>query len=278
ARMGDILDTPPENDRSDLTRVHEIRGSMALLDVGFTYTGSSRPVLSHLDLSVEPGEFIAILGESGSGKSTLAMLLAGLYLPTVGEVLVDGMSIKDIDRASLRGVMSFVNQDTRLFSASIRDNIIWGTDGVAYENIKAAAKIACVHDVIKVMPMGYETLLGNGGSGLSGGQLQRVALARALVRKPKLLILDEATSALDPLLEAQVFTNMAGLDCTMVVIAHRLTKLETADRIIVLNAGEIVQQGPYKALQQEGGLFAGLSKGRPWSPAWSSTGDRRSAE
>jgi ABC-type bacteriocin/lantibiotic exporter with double-glycine peptidase domain len=196
------------------------------------------------------------------------MLLAGLYLPAPGRVLVDGIATAEVDRASLRGSISFINQNTRLFAASIRDNIAWGTEGLTDEDIAVAAKIACVHRTITDLPMGYDTLLGPAGVGLSGGQRQRVALTRALVRKPKLLILDEATSALDPLLEERVFANLTRLHCTLVVIAHRLTNLHLADRIIVMQDGRIVQQGTYEELQVQGGTFAKLSPRRPWSHAW----------
>lgn len=266
ARMGDILGSAPENNRADLIKLPNVQGVAALRHVGFGYPGSRAPTLSDVDFKVAAGQVVVILGESGSGKSTLAMLLAGLYLPTSGQVLIDGVSTADVDRASMRGSISFVNQDTRLFGASIRDNISLGMDGLTDEDLKAAAKIACIHYPITEMPMGYDTLLGPGGIGLSGGQRQRVALARALVRRPRLLILDEATSALDPLLEQQVFANLTALKCTMVVIAHRLTNLDIADRIIVIQDGRIVQQGTYKDLQEEGGPYAALSERRPWSP------------
>jgi ABC-type bacteriocin/lantibiotic exporter with double-glycine peptidase domain len=240
ARMGDILDTLPENNRDDLVQLTDVRGSIQVREVSFTYPGSRRPVLSDIDVAVSPGEFIVILGESGSGKSTLAMLLAGMYLPTSGDVLVDGVSTTQADRASLRASMSFVNQDSRLFAASIRDNITWGTDGLTDDDIKTAAKIACIHYPVRELPMGYDTLLGPGGAGLSGGQRQRIALTRALVRKPRLLILDEATSALDPELEERVFANLTGLGCTLVVIAHRLTRLDLADLVITLRDGQII--------------------------------------
>lgn len=258
-RMGDILDTPKENDRAGLTRLRDVTGAVALRDVTFTYPGGRAPVLQGIDLDVRPGQFVAILGASGCGKSTLAMLVAGLYLPGGGEVLVDGVPTGQLDRASLRGSISFVNQDTRLFAGSIRDNIAWGLEGLTDQEVKDAAKIANIHYQIISLPMGYDTLLGPGGAGLSGGQRQRIALTRALVRKPKLLVLDEATSALDPRLEAKIFDGLLGLDCTLVVIAHRLTKLDAADRIVVLERGGIVQQGTHLDLRDQDGPYALLT-------------------
>ncbi|TCO61905.1 peptidase domain-containing ABC transporter [Actinocrispum wychmicini] len=258
SRMGDILNTRPENDRANLVEVREVRGGMDLRDVGFSYPGGSSPVLSDVNLRVRPGEFVAVLGPSGCGKSTLAMLVAGLYLPSSGQVLVDGVATDEVDRSSLRASISFVNQDTRLFAGSIRDNIAWGTDGLTDEEVKVASKLAGIHYTIINMPMGYDTLLGPGGTGLSGGQRQRVALTRALVRKPKLLVLDEATSALDPQMEERIFTGLLGLGCTLVVIAHRLTKLEAADQILVLSNGRIVQQGTHSALRDQPGPYSSL--------------------
>jgi ATP-binding cassette subfamily B protein len=266
-KMGDVLNTPRENDRDGLTRLSDVDGEVALREVTFSYPGGRAPVLNAIDLDVRPGQFVAVLGASGCGKSTLAMLIAGLYLPSGGQVLIDGVPTAEADRATLRGAISFVNQDTRLFAGSIRDNIAWGLDDLTDDEVKAAAKVANIHYHIISLPMGYDTLLGPGGAGLSGGQRQRIALTRALVRKPKLLVLDEATSALDPRLEDRIFTSLLGMDLTLFVIAHRLTRLDAADRIIVMEKGGIAQQGTHDELVGQPGLYALLTGARPAEPS-----------
>jgi ABC-type bacteriocin/lantibiotic exporter with double-glycine peptidase domain len=200
------------------------------------------------------------VGASGCGKSTLAMILSGLYRPSAGQVLIGAKAFDSIDRASLRRSISFVNQDARIFAGSIRDNITMGAaaeDGDSCDYVRAAT-IAQIHDEIAAMPMGYETLLGSGGSGLSGGQCQRIALARALVRRPRILILDEATSALDRMTEKKVISGIRKLDCTLLFITHRLAAATDADEICVISDGKIVQRDSHGRLGAQTGLYRDL--------------------
>jgi len=267
ARMSDILQATPENAAPGLHVVHEVAGQVDLHDVCFTYPGTIAPALREITVNIRPGEFVAVLGASGSGKSTLAALIAALYLPDSGEVLIDGQATSTLDRESLRAAVSFVNQDTRLFAGSIQDNIAWGMPVTDIGRVQEAAALAGIHDDIAALPMGYGTLLASGGGGLSGGQRQRIALARALMRRPRLLILDEATSAIDPALEKRIFAGLLDLGCTLVVVAHRLTALDQAGQVLIVEAGRITQRGrpgdlaaapgPYLRLAGQAGVLPG---------------------
>jgi ATP-binding cassette, subfamily B, bacterial len=253
ARLADILDAAPEN-RGLLPLMSQATTARALevRNVSFAYPGAKDYTLRDVSFAAAPGSFVAIVGKSGSGKSTLASIMAGLYLPGAGQVLFDGKATDEVDRASLRKAISFVDQNSRLFAGSIHDNIAFGRPEVSREQVIAAASIAVVSDDIVAMPMGYETLIGPAGAGLSGGQRQRVAIARALVNKPTLLILDEATSALDRSTEERVFRNLLSLDCTLVAIAHRLSLVGEANSVVVLERGQVVGRGEHKALMTAG--------------------------
>jgi ABC-type bacteriocin/lantibiotic exporter with double-glycine peptidase domain len=253
ARLSDILESKPESDGhfplmppAETPRVLEVR------DASFTYPGARTACLTEISFTVEPRDFVAIIGRSGSGKSTLAALLAGLYVPQSGEVLIDGVATSSVDPSSVRKAISFVDQNSRLFAGSIRDNISFGRREISNKQVTDAARAAHIHDDISTMPMGYETLIGPAGVGLSGGQRQRVALARALVNHPLLLVLDEATSALDPATEEAVFKNLLKMDCTLIVIAHRLTVLRQARAIVVLDGGYVKACGKYEDLEASG--------------------------
>jgi ATP-binding cassette, subfamily B, bacterial len=259
-RLGDILDAEPdEPERTAKSRFYA-EADLAVRGMRFQYPGTTTPALTDIDLAIPAGSFVAFLGVSGCGKSTLAMILSGLYRPTAGQVLVGGKALDNIDRASLRRSISFVNQDARLFAGSIRENITMGAAAVGGDTcdyVRAAA-IAQVHDEIAAMPMGYETLLGPRGSGLSGGQCQRIALARALVRRPRILILDEATSALDRITEEKVISSIRKLDCTLLLITHRLAAATDADEICIISDGKIVQRSSHGLLSAQPGLYADL--------------------
>jgi ATP-binding cassette, subfamily B, bacterial len=256
-RLGDILEAEPdEPERMAKSRLGA-EADLAIKGVRFQYPGATTPTLADIDLTVSAGNFVALMGPSGCGKSTLALILSGLYRPSAGQVLVGGKALDDIDRARLRRSISFVNQNARIFAGSIRDNITMGAageDGYTCDYVRAAT-IAQIHDEIAAMPMGYETLLGPGGSGLSGGQCQRIALARALVRRPQILILDEATSALDQITEKKVISSIRELDCTLLLITHRLATAADADEICIISDGKIVRRAGHDLLSAHPGQY-----------------------
>jgi ATP-binding cassette, subfamily B, bacterial len=238
-RMGEIIRTAPENAAGSLIGMNRVSGSVELRNVDFAYPGSTLNVLNDLALEFQKGEFVAVMGGSGSGKSTLAMMIAGLYLPTSGQVLIDGIATHEMDRSSLRRSISYISQSNNLFAGTIIENIMWGNPEATIKDVVKAAELAEIHSDISRMRMGYSTLLGPAGAGLSGGQKQRVILARALLRKSKLLILDEATSALDSTVESRIFDNLLGCNLTLITVAHRLPIRHKPDRIVVLEKGSI---------------------------------------
>jgi ATP-binding cassette subfamily B protein len=252
ARMGDILRAEPEND-GELQVPTAVVGAVEMAGVGYAYAGAAKPVLRDVDVTIRPGEFVAVLGASGSGKSTLVAMLAGLVLPTTGAVRIDDVPTSRLDRSALRSLISFVNQDTRLFAGTIQDNIRCGQPTASWSDVLDAARLAGVHDEVLAMPMRYATLLASGGVGLSGGQRQRIVLARALLRRPRLIVLDEATSALDPDLERRIFANLLGLGATLVVVAHRLTTLAQADQVLIVEDGAVTRHEDGKPLSAERG-------------------------
>ncbi len=256
-RLDDLLAAEPERAGSQQIRR---RGPLTvdLRGVSFSYSALLQPALQRISLTIEPGEHVAVVGSSGSGKSTLAMLVAGLYEPSSGSVWVNGVDVRDYDPDDVRSRIGVVTQTTALFSRSLEDNITFGREDVTPRRVVAAAKAAAVHDDITALPSGYATRLGNGGSGLSGGQRQRLALARALAGKPGLLVLDEATSALDAATEARVQDALTALRCTRLVIAHRMTTVRAADRVVVLDRGQIVDEGSYVRLARRSDAFRAL--------------------
>jgi ATP-binding cassette, subfamily B, bacterial len=256
-RLRDVLDEEPEAPARDAVRV-SARSRIELRGVNFRYGAEGPEVLSSVDLVVEPGELVAIVGQSGSGKSTLARLLLGLYRPSAGQVLIGGVPVDRADLRDLRRQCGVVTQDADMFSGSLLTNIALVAPESTLDDIVRAARRAAIHDDVVAMPMGYETVLGEGGTGLSGGQRQRVALARALVHEPDLLLLDEATSHLDSVTERTVHENLAALSCTRVVIAHRLSTVRDADRIVVLDRGRVVEIGDHDSLLGAGGHYAML--------------------
>jgi ATP-binding cassette subfamily B protein len=212
-------------------------------------------VLRDVSLTIEPGQNIAIVGRSGSGKSTLAKLIVGLLQPTEGTVMYDGHNLAELDLKALRRRIGVVPQAPYVFAGSIRDNIALVDPGAPSDRIVAAARRACVDEDVAQMPMGYETMVADGGATLSGGQRQRLALARALVSDPAVLVLDEATSSLDARTEQGVMESLTGLRSTRVVIAHRLSTVVNADRIIVIERGQIVEDGTHAQLLRLRGVY-----------------------
>jgi ABC-type bacteriocin/lantibiotic exporter with double-glycine peptidase domain len=259
-RIEDVLDTPPEQDaaRAATGERAVVAGAIHLVDVVFRYPSEPRPTLEGVSLQIAPGECVAVVGSSGSGKSTLARLLARLYEPTSGTIAVDGIDLRDWSLPALRGRLGIVTQDTRLFSGSIRDNVAMFEPDVSQDEIERACALACLDEAIAAMPMGFDTVLADGGSSLSGGQRQRLSLARALVRRPDVLVLDEATSALDSVTEQRVQESLRGLRCTRVVVAHRLSTIVEADKIVVLDQGRVVAVGRHEILMTESPVYREL--------------------
>lgn len=249
ARLGDILNTPTERSGSRLA-LPEIKGKIDFEQVNFRYRPDGYEVLRDLTLSIQASEVVGIVGRSGSGKSTLTKLVQRLYTPGRGRVLVDGNDLALADPAWLRRQIGVVLQDNVLLNRSVRENIGLAEPGMSLERIIHAAKLAGAHEFIMALAEGYDTVVGEQGAGLSGGQRQRVAIARALVGNPRILILDEATSALDYESERAIMQNMQ-LICrerTVLIIAHRLSTVRFAQKIIAMDKGEIVEQGSHEEL------------------------------
>jgi ATP-binding cassette subfamily B protein len=257
-RISDIADAEPEQYGREVLQAPRLSGHIQLADVTFRYDKAGPDVLRHLDLTVEPGSRVAIVGTSGSGKSTLGKLLLGLYEPTDGDICYDGLSLRRINWQELRRQFGVVLQESSLFSGSVLSNIALGNPTMDRECVVAAARAAAIHDDIVAMPMGYDTLVAEGGSALSGGQRQRLSIARAIANGPAILLLDEATSHLDVTTEQVVARNLKALPCTQIIIAHRLSTVRDADVILVLDQGAIVERGTHHELIRHGGHYAQL--------------------
>lgn len=263
-RIDDVLAAPPEQDRDEIVPAPALRGEIELRDISFSYSAnSSRSSPSSagvrdVSVRIKPGQKVAIVGQSGAGKSTLAKLLLGLYRPSSGSVLYDGIDLGRYDLRSVRRQCGIVTQRSHLFSGTIRENISLNDPGVPLDAVIEASRLACLHADVTGMPMGYETALADGGGSISGGQRQRVALARALVNHPAIILLDEATSEMDSITEAEAHRNLSGLNCTRIVIAHRLSAITDADLILVMDNGKLVEQGSHRRLLDSGGQYARL--------------------
>ena len=231
-----------------------------LKNVTFGYSRLGEPLIRDFNLTLTPGKRIALVGMSGCGKSTVSKLISGLYQPWSGEILFDGKPISAIDRSVFTGSLAVVDQDIIIFEDTIANNIAMGRTDITPEQIEAAARVANAHDFIMQTEQGYQTNIGDRGMKLSGGQRQRLSIARAVLRNPEILILDEATSALDTESEKLVQEALTSLleGRTSVVIAHRLSTIHNADRIIVIDAGRIAEQGTHAELIAKGGIYAKL--------------------
>lgn len=260
-RLGDILNAPREPGfNPNRSRLPALKGQVTFEQVRFRYRPDGAVILQDISLQVNPGEVIGIVGRSGSGKSTLTKLVQRLYVPEAGRVLVDGVDLSVIDTAWLRKQIGVVLQENFLFNRTIRENIALVDPSISMERVVAAAKMAGAHEFIAEMQEGYDTLVGEQGSNLSGGQRQRLAIARALITNPRVLIFDEATSALDYESERLIQENMADIckDRTVFVIAHRLSTVRACNRIIVMDKGQIVEQGNHDELIDLAGYYARL--------------------
>ncbi len=257
-RIADVLEAEPEQDLGSVRDAPRLSGRIELRNIDFRYSLNEPLILQGISMAIEPGQKVALVGPTGSGKSTLAKLCMGLYPPTNGEVFYDDMPIQSWRYQSLRSQFGVVMQDPFLFSGSVRENIAFNDPTLSLEVIVRAAKLAAIQDEITQMPMGYETMVGEGGARLSGGQIQRIALARALAHRPVILILDEATSHLDTVTEKLVDYNLSQLSCTRIVIAHRLSTIRNADMIYVLKEGRIVERGTHADLLALKGFYTEL--------------------
>jgi ATP-binding cassette subfamily B protein/subfamily B ATP-binding cassette protein MsbA len=262
-RVLDLLAEPIEMaDRPGAIAVRPgtVAGRITLEGVGFTYPGTTRPVLRDINLAVEPGEVIALVGRSGAGKTTLCNLVARFYDPTEGVIRLDGVDLRDIRVESYRRLLGVVEQDVFLFDGTVAENIAYAAPGATVEAVERAARIAHAAEFVKALPESYDTIIGERGVKLSGGQRQRLAIARAVLADPVVLILDEATSSLDSESEHLIRLGLAALmrGRTTFVIAHRLSTIRHADRILVLDDGIIIEQGPHDELMARGGAYRGM--------------------
>lgn len=260
-RLGDILNAPPEASfRPSRSALPAINGDIRFDNVGFRYVPGGREILKQVNLTVRAGEVIGIVGPSGSGKSTLTKLAQRLYVPEAGRVLVDDVDLNLVDPAWLRRQVGVVLQENFLFNRSVRENIAISNLALSMDAVIGAAKLAGAHEFVLELPEGYDTIIEERGANLSGGQRQRIAIARALISNPRILIFDEATSALDAESEAIIQTNMRDIVAgrTVLIIAHRLSAIRIASRIIVMENGRIVEEGDHASLIRNDRVYANL--------------------
>ncbi|MFA5561743.1 MAG: ABC transporter ATP-binding protein [Eubacteriales bacterium] len=258
-RFVELMEAPPEEDAPGAVELAEVAGDITFRHVSFAYDEQS-PVLTDINFHIPRGKTLALVGSSGGGKTTICHLLARFYEPTAGEILLDGQDIRTFTRASLRQAVGIMAQDVFLFNASVFDNIAYGKEGATLEQVRAAAAFAGIDEFISSLPDGYDTVTGERGVKLSGGQKQRIAIARIFLKNPPILILDEATSALDNVTERQIQANVAALGegRTKLVVAHRLSTVQHADEILLIDKEGILERGTHEELLAKGGAYAQL--------------------
>ena len=259
--VAEVLQEPDLEQNEGKDAVDRVGGRLTLAGVHFRYPEAAADALDGLDLDILPGETVAIVGRSGSGKSTLLNVVLGFLRPTVGRVLLDGRDMAELDLRTVRRSVSVVPQESVLFEGSIRDNVGYGLVGVSDERIEQALRDANAWEIVEEQPDGWDAIIGQRGARLSGGQRQRLAIARALARDPRILLLDEATSALDSISEQKVKDALSTLmrDRTTLVVAHRLSTIRSADRIVVLERGRVVEVGAHDELVAAGGAYSRMN-------------------
>lgn len=256
-RLSEVLDMPEESENSgELAKIETIKGDICVENVSFSY-GTRGSALNNVSFKIKPGEHIAFVGASGSGKSTMTKLLMKFYTADKGSVRVDGMDLADVDTNSYRSCVGYVPQESLLFSGSVAENIQWGSGAYSMSEVIQAAKAAQAHDFISRLDYRYKTTVGERGASLSGGERQRIALARVLLRNPSFMILDEATASLDSIAERGIMDtiNKSCAECTMVIVAHRLSTVKNCDRIYVFDSGSIVESGTHEELLSKNGKY-----------------------
>ena len=261
-RLGDILNTPKEQENGNAITLSEIKGSVKFDNVSFKYSPNSPTVLQNFSLEVKPNTSIGIVGRSGSGKSTITRLLQRLYYANEGAIYIDGVDIRHMNPSWLRQNIGVVLQDSYLFSGSVKENIAYAYPSASMDLILQASKVAGADEFISMLPEGYDTLVGERGSSLSGGQKQRIAIARAILTNPRILIFDEATSALDYESEKIISNNLAAIkkNRTVFIVAHRLSTVKECNEIIVLDKGKLIERGDHESLMKQCGYYYFLNK------------------
>lgn len=256
-RVTEIFETPIDIDEGKAESKSGVvnGGGIKFLDVSFRYPGTETPILKNLTFSIDPGESLAIIGATGSGKTSLFQLIPRLYEVESGSIQIDGQNLKDIPLNSLRNRIGYVPQEALLFSGTIKNNVAWGKEGASMEEIMAAAMHAQVHETVMKLPKQYETQLGQKGVNLSGGQKQRLSIARALVRKPKILLLDDSTSALDLKTESKLLAALKDYTCTTLIITQKISTAMEADKILLLESGQVLALGKHQDLMQTSDLY-----------------------